>query len=61
MTTSDSTPALPAPQEWLAELAPLLGLHDEIDLSTVLDVAGDAAHGIARVVQNRAPRDTGQA
>jgi hypothetical protein len=49
MTTSESTASVPPPlQAWLDELLPLLGLHDEVDIATVLDIARDAAHGIAR-------------
>ncbi len=46
--SSEPTPVPEPLQAWLAELLPLLGLHDEIDVPTVLDVARDAAHGIAR-------------
>ena len=43
------TPATPDPlQAWAAELTALLGLPDEVDVATVLDVARDAAHGVAR-------------
>jgi hypothetical protein len=44
---TDETGADPL-RAWLDELLPLLGLDDEVDVATVLDVARDAAHGIAR-------------
>lgn len=34
--------------DWLAELQGLLGIEDRIDVDTVLDVARDVAHGVAR-------------
>ena len=34
--------------DWLAELQGLLGIEDRIDVVTVLDVARDVAHGVAR-------------
>ena len=34
--------------DWLAELQQLLGIEERIDIDTVLDVARDVAHGIAR-------------
>ncbi len=42
------TPTPDPLQAWLAELVTLLGLPDEVDVATVLDVARDAAHGVAR-------------
>ena len=44
---TDETGADPL-RAWLDELMPLLGLDDEVDVAAVLDVARDAAHGIAR-------------
>ncbi len=40
----------PAPSldAWVAELRRLLDIDDEVDVATVLDVARDVAHGIAR-------------
>lgn len=47
-------PTDPSPQpsleDWVAELAPALGLEAEfaLDITLVLDLARDAAHGVAR-------------
>lgn len=51
--SDDGTPARdhPAPtvlDDWLGELAPLLGLDARIDIAVVLDIARDAAHRVAR-------------
>jgi hypothetical protein len=34
--------------DWLGELAPVLGIDAQVDVGAVLDVARDAAHGVAR-------------
>ena len=46
---ADHTPA-PSPdlQEWAARLCAALGLDVEVDVPLILDVARDAAHGVAR-------------
>ncbi len=42
-------PTAPADLDaWLAELEPLLGLDAQVDVGAVLDVAREAAHGVAR-------------